>query len=117
MHTFESMIERLRKFSAAVNKAVVGTAIVEAVLVIIIGVISNHLKADSVFCSPMTYACNEEEVNGVLYIISNRINSFPNETEINLKIFNRVVANWIYRYDECVNQRQGIDLNPTPASV
>lgn len=59
----------------------------------------------TIICSPMPFACNEEEVNGVLFIIGKRIESIPLETETNLKIFNRVIANWIYRYNECINNR------------
>lgn len=60
----------------------------------------------TIICSPMPYACNEDDANGVLFIIGKQIDNIPIETETNLKIFNRVIANWIYRYNECVNNRQ-----------
>jgi hypothetical protein len=60
----------------------------------------------SIICSPMPFACNEDEPNGVFFIIGKQIDNLPIETETNLKIFNRVIANWIYRYNECVINRQ-----------
>jgi len=59
----------------------------------------------TIICSPMPFACNEEDVNGVLFIIGKHIDTIPLETETNLKIFNRVIANWIYRYNECISNR------------
>lgn len=64
----------------------------------------------SIICSPMPFACNEDDPNGVLFIIGSEVDTLPLETETNLKIFNRVIANWIYRYNECVNNRQAQNL-------
>lgn len=60
----------------------------------------------SIICSPMPFACDDANANGVLFVIGKQIENIPIETETNLKIFNRVIANWIYRYNECVNNRQ-----------
>jgi len=65
----------------------------------------------TVICSPMPFACDEDDVNGVLFIIGKQIDTIPVETENNLKIFNRVIANWVYRYNECINSRQQGVLN------
>jgi hypothetical protein len=59
----------------------------------------------SIICSPMPFACNENELNGILFIIAEKLGNLPNETETNLKIFNRVIANWIYRYNECMTTK------------
>ena len=46
MTNFKDIIQRLEKYSETINKAIVGTAIIEAVLVIIIGIVSNNLKTE-----------------------------------------------------------------------
>ncbi|MBS1778725.1 MAG: hypothetical protein JST70_05335 [Bacteroidetes bacterium] len=63
----------------------------------------------SLICSPIPLACNDDETNGVFFVISKHLPNIPIETEITLKIFNSVIANWIYRYNECVNNRQSLD--------
>lgn len=60
----------------------------------------------SVICSPIPLACDENDMNGVLFIISNRVEVVSQDTEISLKIFNRVISNWVYRYNECTNKRR-----------
>ena len=60
----------------------------------------------SIVCGPMPFACDENETNGVFFIISKEIDNVPVDTEINLKIFNSVIANWVYRYNDCINNRQ-----------
>ena len=60
----------------------------------------------TIICSPIPTACNENYTNGVFFIITKAIEKIPVDTEINLKIFNSVIANWVYRYDDCINNRQ-----------
>jgi hypothetical protein len=60
----------------------------------------------SVVCSPILFACNEMDTNGVLFIITKQLDAIPSDSEVNLKIFNSVIANWVYRYNDCVNSRQ-----------
>lgn len=60
----------------------------------------------TIVCAPMPLACDENDTNGVLFIISKAIDKIPEDTEINLKIFNSVIANWVYRYNDCINNRQ-----------
>lgn len=60
----------------------------------------------SIVCSPMPSACNENDGLGVLFIISKKLETIPTDLPTKLKIFGRVIANWIYRYNECVNNRQ-----------
>ncbi|SKA32984.1 hypothetical protein SAMN04488128_103749 [Chitinophaga eiseniae] len=59
----------------------------------------------SIFCTPIPLACNEEEVNGVFFVIGKAVEVIPADTELNLSIFNRVISNWLYRYNECVSHR------------
>ena len=60
----------------------------------------------TIICEPMPLACDENDTNGVLFIIAKGIEKIPIDTEINLKIFNSVIANWVYRYNDCINNRQ-----------
>lgn len=46
--------------------------------------------------------CNDDDAIGVLFIISDKSEVVPNETEDILKIFSRIISNWISKYDECV---------------
>jgi len=59
----------------------------------------------TIVCSPFPTACNEYEMLGVFFIISKRVKDLPNDSETKLTIFNRVIANWIFRYNECVQNR------------
>lgn len=60
----------------------------------------------TIVCSPMPLACDENYGLGVLFIISKQVNTIPTDLPTKLTIFNRVIANWIYRYNECINSRQ-----------
>ncbi|MFC6223132.1 hypothetical protein ACFP2F_07755 [Hymenobacter artigasi] len=59
----------------------------------------------SIICSNMPVACNENDGLGVLFIISKNVSSLPSDLSTHLKIFGRVIANWVYRYNECVSNR------------
>lgn len=63
-------------------------------------------SAFSIICSPIPLACDETDTNGVFFIITNRIETVAGDTEISLKIFNRVISNWVYRFNECTNKRR-----------
>jgi len=71
----------------------------------------------SIVCGPMPFACDENETNGVLFIITKAIDKIPVDTEVNLKIFNSVIANWVYRYNDCINNKQeraALQTQPQP---
>ncbi len=80
---------------------------------------SNGQSDFTIICSPMPSACNENEGLGVLFVIGKKLESIPIDLPIKLKIFGRVIANWIYRYNECVNNRQKIQQrrSPPPTSL
>jgi hypothetical protein len=63
-------------------------------------------KLHNVFCSPMYEACRENDntskLLGVFFIITEKLDDIPLDIETQMKIFNRIIANWIYRYNECV---------------
>ncbi|MBK8642752.1 MAG: hypothetical protein IPN15_11250 [Saprospiraceae bacterium] len=44
-----------------------------------------------------------------LFIISKRLEKVPDDLPTTLTIFNRVISNWIYRYNECVYNRLEAD--------
>ncbi len=67
----------------------------------------------TIVCSPMPYACNELDMQGVLFIISKEVKSIPSDLPTTLKIFNRVISNWVYRYDQCIESRYQVKLNST----
>lgn len=58
----------------------------------------------TIICSPMPFACNEDLL-GVFFIISKELERVPEDLPVTLKIFNRMISNWIYRYNECINSR------------
>ena len=60
----------------------------------------------SIVVSPIPLACDENETNGVFFVVCKPLINIPNDTEVNLKIFNSVIANWVYRYNQCINMRE-----------
>lgn len=60
----------------------------------------------TIICSPMPLACNENDGLGVLFIISKKLETTPADLPTKMKIFGRVIANWIYRFNECIYNRQ-----------
>lgn len=68
-------------------------------------------RALTIICSPMPYACNEDDLLGVLFIICNHLDKIPDDLPTTLTIFNRVISNWVYRYNECINSRLELTAN------
>lgn len=56
-------------------------------------------------CSPIPVVCDENDVDGLFFVIGKEIEEIPNDIDEVLKIFNRVIANWISKYNDCVNSR------------
>lgn len=65
----------------------------------------------TIVCSPMPYACDELDMQGVLFIISKEVKNIPNDLATKLKIFNRVISNWVYRYNQCIESRYQAKIN------
>jgi len=61
----------------------------------------------AIHCSPMPVACNGDNMLGVLFFIAEEQETIPADLHEQMTIFNRVVANWVYRYDDCVSKRHG----------
>ena len=73
---------------------------------------SNKSQDLTIICSPMPFACDEENLLGVLFIISNRLTKIPADLPTTLTIFNRIISNWVYRYNECITSRLDLIANP-----
>lgn len=67
--------------------------------------ISNAITNFTIICSPMPFACEENSLLGVLFIISKYIEKTPEDLPTTLTIFNRIISNWVYRYDGCIISR------------
>jgi len=66
--------------------------------------------------SPMHEACRENddkfELLGVLFGIFPEIEiGNKKDIELQLKIFNRIIANWMYSYNSCITGKKKIRLN------
>jgi len=70
----------------------------------------------NIICSPMYEACREDDEQfkllGVLFIICpfKKIDK-ENDIEVQLKIFNRIIANWMYSFNSCITGKKKIKLN------
>lgn len=54
--------------------------------------------------SPIPYVCKEDDANGAtLFILKNA--DYPKDFERIMKIFNRLLSNWMYKYNSCVYSR------------
>lgn len=66
--------------------------------------------------SPMHEACREDddkfELLGVLFVICPEIEiENKKDVELQLKIFNRIIANWMYSYNSCITGKKKLALN------
>ncbi|MFZ4107345.1 hypothetical protein [Flavobacterium sp.] len=59
----------------------------------------------SLFSTPIPIVCNDNYADGLFIVICKSIDTFPNDTEEIFRIFNRILANWISKYNECVYSR------------
>jgi hypothetical protein len=59
-------------------------------------------KKYSIICSEILEVCSDDYVNGVLFIIHNQGIQFPNDVPEVLRIFNRVTANYVSKYNSCI---------------
>lgn len=58
-----------------------------------------------IICSPIPVVCDENDVDGLFFVIGKDMEEIPNDIDEVFKIFNRVIANWISKYNDCVNSR------------
>lgn len=62
-------------------------------------------KETTFITSPIPVVCNEKYVDGCLIIILEGNQSIPEDLNDVLKIFNRIIGNWVSKYRECINKR------------
>lgn len=55
----------------------------------------------SLLISPIPFACDENDTSGALFLLL-RSEVFPNDIEKIIKIFTRLLTNWMYKYNNCV---------------
>ena len=73
-------------------------------------------KKMTIICSPMYEACREDDEEyhllGVLFIICPFIiMDKENDIEVQLKIFNRIIANWMYSFNSCITGKKKSKIN------
>lgn len=56
----------------------------------------------SIICSEILEVCSDEYVNGVLFIIHKHRMTYPTDVPEVLRIFNRVTANYVSKYNSCI---------------
>lgn len=59
----------------------------------------------SIYANTIPVVCNEEAPVGVLFIIGNNLNVIPNDFDEVTRIHNRIISNWINKYNDCVSQK------------
>ncbi len=66
----------------------------------------NHQgKEYTIICSEILEVCSDDYANGVLFIIFREGIKYPKDVPEILQIFNRVTANYVSKYNDCINQR------------
>ena len=55
--------------------------------------------------STIPIVCDDEHPDGLFMVVGKDLDYIPNDTEEIFRIFNRVLANWISKYNECVHNR------------
>ncbi len=56
----------------------------------------------TIICSDMPLVCSDDEASGVLFLIFEGHYEPVDDLPYLLRIFNRVVANYVYKYNDCV---------------
>ncbi|WP_086543439.1 hypothetical protein [Algoriphagus antarcticus] len=59
-------------------------------------------KRYTIICSEILEVCSDEYVNGVLFIVHKHGIVFPTDVPEVLRIFNRVTANYVSKYNSCI---------------
>lgn len=63
-------------------------------------------KSDfSIYANTIPVVCSEEHSSGVLFIIGDQIEKLPNDFDEVTRIHNRIISNWINKYNDCIRQR------------
>ena len=62
-------------------------------------------KQYMIYCNVIPLVCSEEDPSGVMFIIGDKMNKIPNDFDDVTKIHNRIVSNWVNKYNDCVFQK------------
>jgi hypothetical protein len=60
----------------------------------------------SAYANMIPVVCDEEQASGVLFIIANKLDKIPNDFDEVTKIYNRIIANWFHKYNDCIQTRK-----------
>ena len=63
--------------------------------------ITLFLENYSIIVSPIPFACDENDASGAVFLLLKN-DVFPNDIEKIIKIFTRLLTNWMYKYNNCV---------------
>ena len=59
----------------------------------------------SIYANTIPVVCSEDHSSGVLFVIGDKIENLPNGFNEVTRIHNRIISNWINKYNECIQQR------------
>jgi hypothetical protein len=62
-------------------------------------------KRVQLISAPIPLVCDEDAANGVIWIGRECVQEPPSDAENILRIFGRIAANWLSKYNECVSNR------------
>lgn len=60
----------------------------------------------SAYANMIPVVCDEEQASGVLFIIANKLGKIPNDFDEVTKIYNRIIANWVHKYNDCIQTKK-----------
>lgn len=70
---------------------------------------SSHITFNNkqffIYCNVIPLVCSEDDPSGVMFLISDKMTQIPNDLDDVTKIHNRIVSNWVNKYNDCVNQK------------
>ena len=64
-------------------------------------------------CSPLPLVCDEQQADGILWMVQECLQAAPHDLENVLLIFGRITANWLSKYNECLADK----INPEEHTV
>lgn len=62
-------------------------------------------KSLAMYANLIPVVCDESISSGVLFLVGNNLHSLPNDFDDVTRIYNRIIANWLNRYNDCITHR------------
>ncbi|RUA28483.1 MAG: hypothetical protein DSY77_15975 [Bacteroidetes bacterium] len=59
----------------------------------------------SIYANNIPVVCSEDDSSGVLFIVGDKMEDIPNDFNEVTRIHNRIISNWINKYNDCIRQR------------